>query len=122
MITIYICYLKARLHCSENRSKLVHFKEQKKCFALLKHPSLERFSPKCRDRFSQSEIEITAVFFEAVVETDPAVVLACRVDLHNTQSYSFMFLFADQGSLFDFMFNCCLLNIYSKQCNKRFLN
>jgi len=34
-------WVKARLHYGENRSKLVGFKEKKKCFAFLKASSLD---------------------------------------------------------------------------------
>ncbi len=37
--------LKACLHCGDNRSKLVRFKERKIFFSLLSGPILERFSP-----------------------------------------------------------------------------
>jgi hypothetical protein len=38
-------FIKVHLHSSKNRSKLVHFKEQKQYFPFLKGTSFERFSP-----------------------------------------------------------------------------
>jgi hypothetical protein len=39
----YTSYLNAHLHCGENRTKLVHLKEQKKYFAILKSSNLAGF-------------------------------------------------------------------------------
>ncbi len=44
--------VKGCLDYGENRSKLVHFKEQKLCFESLKTPSLEQFSPLCKQALS----------------------------------------------------------------------
>jgi hypothetical protein len=55
-------WVKARLYYGENRSKLVGFKEKKKCFAFLKAPSLDPFLQKCKHHLIKNFLMLLMLF------------------------------------------------------------
>jgi hypothetical protein len=44
--------IKAHFHYDQNHTRLVHFKELKKYFAILEHSNLARFASQSRDAFT----------------------------------------------------------------------